>query len=186
MSTSFYTPEELLQIGFKSVGHHVYISRKASIYTVGSISIGNHVRIDDFCILSGEISIGSYIHISAYTAIYAKYGVEIQDFCTVSGRVMIYSQNDDYSGNFLTNPMVPGSFSNISGAPVVLKKHAIVGVGSVILPGVTLGSGACVGAMSFVKSNVPDWTVFGGVPARKIGERKQNILKLEEQLKDSL
>ncbi|EAO54015.1 O-acetyltransferase (cell wall biosynthesis) [Bacillus thuringiensis serovar israelensis ATCC 35646] len=62
---SFYSQEELKKIGFLSVGKNVLISKKASIYNPGAISIGNHVRIDDFCILSGKITIGSYSHISA-------------------------------------------------------------------------------------------------------------------------
>ena len=63
--TSFYSEEELKSLGLKHYGKNVLISRKCSIYSAESISIGNHVRIDDFCILSGEITIGDYCHISA-------------------------------------------------------------------------------------------------------------------------
>ena len=52
---SFYTENELKQIGFKRIGENVLISRKASIYQPELIEIGNNVRIDDFCILSGNI-----------------------------------------------------------------------------------------------------------------------------------
>ncbi|MDR2409353.1 MAG: acyltransferase, partial [Bacteroidales bacterium] len=52
---SFFSKEELKDIGFKSVGDNVLISRKASFYSVSNISIGSNVRIDDFCILSGNI-----------------------------------------------------------------------------------------------------------------------------------
>ncbi len=45
---SFYSQEELKKIGFLSVGKNVLISKKASIYNPGVISVGNHVRIDDF------------------------------------------------------------------------------------------------------------------------------------------
>lgn len=67
---SFYSQEELKKIGFLSVGKNVLISKKASIYNPGVISVGNNVRIDDFCILSGKVTIGSYSHIAAYTALY--------------------------------------------------------------------------------------------------------------------
>ncbi|MEC2449247.1 acyltransferase, partial [Bacillus cereus] len=50
---SFYSQEELSEIGFLSVGENVLISKKTSIYNPGAISVGNNVRIDDFCILSG-------------------------------------------------------------------------------------------------------------------------------------
>ena len=55
---SFYSQEELMKIGFLSVGKNVLISKKASIYNPSVISIGNNVRIDDFCILSGKVTIG--------------------------------------------------------------------------------------------------------------------------------
>ena len=55
MTTSFYSREELLDLGLKSVGENVRISRKVSIYGAEQISIGDNVRIDDFCILSGII-----------------------------------------------------------------------------------------------------------------------------------
>lgn len=57
MKTSFYTHDELAEIGFKSCGKNVLISRKASIYSPAKIEIGDNVRIDDFCILSGVIFI---------------------------------------------------------------------------------------------------------------------------------
>ena len=60
---SFYSDEELKKIRFKSLGENVLISKKASIYSPEKIIIGNNVRIDDFCILSGNIQIGNHVHI---------------------------------------------------------------------------------------------------------------------------
>ncbi len=48
----FYTRKELERIGFKSIGENVLISDKTSIYSPQNISIGNNVRIDDYCVLS--------------------------------------------------------------------------------------------------------------------------------------
>jgi len=182
MHQSFYTDTELSKIGFRSIGKNVLISRKSSIYTPELITIGNNVRIDDFCILSGTVSIGSYIHISAYTAIYARFGVVLEDFVTVSGRVIIYSQNDDYSGQYMTNPMVPVEYTNITGGKVVLKKHAIIAAGSIILPAITIGEGACLGSMSLVKNDLEPWFIYAGIPAKKIREREKRILLLESQM----
>lgn len=70
MGNSFYSISELKLLGLKRLGQNVYISRKSSIYSPENISIGDNVRIDDFCILSGNITLGNYIHIAAYTALY--------------------------------------------------------------------------------------------------------------------
>ncbi len=186
MADSFLNNEELKSLGLQSFGNNVLISRNVSIYGANTISIGDHVRIDDFCILSGKISIGSYVHISAYTALYGKSGIDIADFVTISGRVLVYSENDDYSGEFMTNPMIPNEYTNVQGAKVVFKKHTIVASGSIILPGVTMGEGACVGAMSLVKNSIDPWTMYAGVPAKYIKDRKKNIPELEANLRKQI
>jgi galactoside O-acetyltransferase len=178
MKTSFYSAEELADFGFKNIGNNVLISRKASIYSPQTISIQDNVRIDDFCILSGEINLGSYIHISAYTALYGKYGIECHDYTTISGRTLIYSQSDDYSGEFLTNPMVPENLTNITGGKVRIKKHAIIAAGCIVFPGITIGEGAAVGAMSLVNKNLEEWFIYAGIPAKPIKPRLRGIIDL--------
>ena len=49
---------------------------------------------------------------------------------------------------------------------VIIKDGAHIGIGAIILPGVTIGKGAVVGAGAVVSSNIPDWSVAAGVPAR--------------------
>ncbi len=108
MATSFLSREELMEIGFKSIGENVLLSRKASIYGPENIEIGNNVRIDDFCILTGKIKLGSYIHIAAYSALFGgEEGIIMEDFSGLSSRVSVYAISDDYSGESLTNPMIP-------------------------------------------------------------------------------
>jgi galactoside O-acetyltransferase len=60
-----------------------------------------------------------------------------------------------------------------------LKKHSVIGTGSTILPGVTLHEGAAVGAMSLVKNDIDEYTIFFGVPAKKQKNRSKKILDLE-------
>lgn len=182
---SYYSNEELKTIGFASVGMNVLISKKASIYSAEKIFIGNNVRIDDFVILSGHISIGNHVHIAAYSGIFAgDVGVEFNDFSGVSGNVMVYAITDDYSGNFLVGPTVPDEFRKITSKKVILNKHCHVGTGSVLLPGAILKTGASLGVMSMVYNRkMPEWSFCSGVPAKKISDRnKDESLKLELKL----
>ena len=71
LPSSFYSKEELENLGFKFVGKNVSISKKSSFYNISNISVGDNVRIDDFCILSGNINIGSFVHIAAYSSIFS-------------------------------------------------------------------------------------------------------------------
>ena len=64
-NSSFFSESELKAIGFLKYGKNVLVSRKASIYNPEQMVLGDNIRIDDSCILSGNIKLGSYIHIPA-------------------------------------------------------------------------------------------------------------------------
>jgi galactoside O-acetyltransferase len=180
---------ELFDLGFAALGENVKISRKASIYGAGQISIGNNVRVDDFCILSagvGGISIGSFIHIAAYSSLIGKERIDLSDFSGLSARVSVYSSSDDYSGRWMTNPTVPDEFTGVKHAPVTLGRHVIIGTGAVILPGAILEDGVAVGALSLINGRCREFGVYFGAPAKRVSERKRNLLSLEEVLLTSL
>lgn len=180
---SFYEKEELDKIGFKKIGENVLISKKASIYFPEKIKIGNNVRIDDFCILSGNIEIGNYVHISAYVALYGKEGIEISDFCGCSARCTIYSATDDFSGEYMISPMVPDEYTNVTGGKVRLEKFVQLGANTVVMPNLSIKEGTSVGAMSFVNKNLEKWGIYAGIPCRRIKERKRNIEELSKNIK---
>lgn len=180
---SFYSNEELAKIGFHSVGENVLISKKASIYKPELIDIGNNVRIDDFCILSGNIKLHNYIHISACCCLFGgSSGIEFFDFTGLSSRSAVYAESDDYSGMAMTNPMVPMEYRKVTGGKVVFEKHALVGTGSTILPGVILGEGVSVGSMSLVLKDLEPWGIYVGIPCKRIKNRDRNIIELENKL----
>jgi len=181
MDNNFYNHQELLNLGFASIGANVLISKKASIYNPGNICIGSNVRIDDFCLLSGKVTIGSFIHIAAYTSLCGgSAGITLADFVNLSRKIEVFAVSDDFSGETMTNPIIPEKFKNILNAPVLLHKHVLVGTSSVILPGVTLDEGCVVGALSLVKNSLPAWTINAGIPARTLRPRSKNLLRLEK------
>ncbi len=178
------SPECVEKMGFVSVGKDVQISDRASFYNASKISIGNNVRIDDFCVLSaglGGIFIGNHIHIGVFSSLIGAGKITISDFCNISSRVAIYSSNDDYSGSAMTNPTVPSRYTNVCHADVVLAKHVIIGSGSVILPGVTLEEGVAIGALSLVKDNCEAYGIYAGNPVHRIKTRKRVLLDLEKE-----
>ncbi len=184
--TSFLSKDAIKSIGFKHVGKNVLISKKASFYSPEKISIGDHVRIDDFCILSGKVSISNYVHIAAYSAIFGgDKGVAISDFCNISSRVSIYALSDDYSGESMTSPLIPDNFKNVEQKEVVLEKHVLIGSGSIVLPGAYLSEGASFGAFSLIKNKIEPWSINAGIPCKKIKNRSKKILDLEVKFKNS-
>lgn len=174
----YLTEKQLKEMGFKEIGQNVLISDKASIYGANKISIGSNVRIDDFCILSAGdgIYIGDYIHIGCYTALIGKGVIMIKDFADISSRVTILSSTSNADGEFLTNPMTPGASEYYITEPVLIEKYTIIFNGSLILPGVILREGSVVAAMSMVKKSIPSFEIWGGVPAKFIKERSNNLI----------
>jgi len=99
-----------------------------------------------------NLRLGYKTDIGAFTYINAKNGVVIEDFVQIGSHCAIYS------------------VSTIDGkeGKVVLKKNCRIGSHGVIMPGVTVGENAVVGAMSFVNCDIPDNCVAVGVPAKVI------------------
>ena len=106
-----------------------------------------------------KFRLGYKTDIGAFSYINAKYGVTIEDFVQVGSHCSIYSVStiDDKKG------------------AVFLGENCRIGTHSVIMPGVSVGKNAVVGACSFVNQNVPEDVVVAGVPAKPI---KINKLKI--------
>lgn len=180
----FLSIEDLKEIGFKSVGENVFISSKASIYSPHLIEIGNNVRIDDFVILSpgSSLRIGNYVHIGCYVSIIGRGEVIIEDFAGLSGRVSLYSSSDDFTGLAMTGPMIPIDLRKVTDGKIHIKKHVVIGCGSLILPGVTVGMGCSIFAKSLIKSDCEEMGVYFGSPAKKINKRLTRFLDYEKKL----
>jgi len=110
------------------------------------------------CQYHENLQLGENTDIGAFTYINAKYGVEIQENVQIGSHCSIYSWStiDDKKGK------------------VVIKKNAKVGSHSLIMPGVTVGGNAVIGAFSFVNQDVPDNTIVFGVPAKVIKYKEQS------------
>jgi galactoside O-acetyltransferase len=173
MTHDFLDEDELRDLGLASVGTDVRISRHALILSPERTAIGDHSRIDAFCVISAGdgVSIGRNVHVSAYAALLGRRAIEIGDFATVSVRCSIFASSDDFSGATMINPTVPDRYRGSVDGPVVIGAHAVVGAGSIVLPGVTVGESAAVGALSLVKADVAPYAIVAGVPARVIGRR---------------
>jgi galactoside O-acetyltransferase len=60
----------------------------------------------------------------------------------------------------------------------------LIGSGSVVLPGVTIGEGSAVGALSLVSMSLDEWGVYFGSPAKRIKARSKNLLEMEKLLRE--
>jgi galactoside O-acetyltransferase len=168
------------------VGQDVIIWSQAKIVSPEVITIGDSVIIDDFVFIMGgkNTQIGSFVHIASFTSITGSGELVMEDFTGLSGGVRVYTGNEDYSGGCLTNPSVPEPYRLPTRSFVNIKKHAIIGANTVILPGVIIGEGAAIGANSLVTKDCEPWKIYFGSPAKAIRTRpKERIIELEDQLR---
>jgi acetyltransferase-like isoleucine patch superfamily enzyme len=183
----YFKTDELRSLGFKSVGENVMIAKNATIIGIHNVAIGSNVRIDaNVAIIAsqGFLRLGSFIHIGGACHLSCGGGVTMEDFSGLSQGVRIYSITDDYSGGSLTNPTVPSKFLNPTIARVRLGRHVIVGSGSVVLPGIDVGEGTAIGALSLVTRSTDEWSIYSGVPATRRKDRSRTLLKMERDLLD--
>lgn len=179
---AYLTSKQLKEMGFKALGKNVKISDKASIYNADQIEIGDNSRIDDFCVISGKVSIGRNVHFAPMCLVAGgEKGIVFSDFSGIAYQVQVFTQSDDYSGATLTNPTIPNKYKQEYKKSVFVGRHVIVGAGSIIFPGVNLAEGCSIGAMTLVNKSTESWSIYIGNPARKVKDRKQDLLMLEKQ-----
>lgn len=189
LDPGYWREDDLRSFGF-TVGRNVMVARNCTIIglknqSFENITIGDNVRIDGMTTIAaagGYLRLGSYIHIGGYCFLNCGAGVALESFTTLSQGVRVYSTSDDYSGEFMTNPMTPAEYTNVRKAAVTLSRHVIVGSGSTILPGTSLGEGVAVGAMSLVNRSLEPWGIYGGIPARLLRPRSKALLEAQARL----
>ena len=185
-SPGYYNSGELRQFGFRQVGENVQLAKNMIIIGLQNISLGNNIRIDGHTVIAahtGALTVGNHVHVGGGCFLGCAGTIILADFSGLSQNVSIYSGSDDYSGNTLTNPTVPDKYRNVKVAPVRIERHVIVGSGAVILPGVSIGEGASVGALSLVTKSLEAWGVYFGTPVKRLKARSSELLALEQALR---
>jgi galactoside O-acetyltransferase len=182
----YYTEHDLADFGFASLGTNVRISSDARVYGAERISIGNDVRIDDFVMLAtgeGSITIGNSVYIARCCNLTGTFGIELCDYSSMAANTVIYSASDDYSGEFMTAQAIPKEFTKFVGGKVTIGRHVIIGASSVIIGKADIGEGCSLGAVTVVvDQDLDPWGMYVGNPARRVKERKRDLLELEKQL----
>ena len=173
---------DLDRLGFKSVGKNVLISDKASFYDTYNITIGDYSRIDDYCVISGKVTIGKHVHIAVHNNIAGgTSGITIDDYVGIAYNCVIFAQSDDYSGRSMTNPTIPKKYTSVKRLPIHIKRHSILGTNTVVFPGVVIEEGGSFGAFSMVNKSTKPWMMYFGIPIKSMGPRSKNLLLLQEE-----
>jgi acetyltransferase-like isoleucine patch superfamily enzyme len=166
----------------KACGKNVIIGKTVRIRYPHLVSIGDNCIIDDFTYISTKLRLEGYNHISSGCKIIGgpQSSFVMKPFSTLAPNVVVSAGSDDYVGGIAT-PFVNKEFKGaVKYGEIILGRHSVIGSGSILLPNVVLKDGASVGALSLVNQSLDEWTLYAGIPAKKIKSRnKREILEFE-------
>ncbi|MBY6683241.1 acyltransferase [Rhodococcus sp. BP-316] len=129
------------------MGRNTSLHWRAAFFAPEGVAIGSNSIIGNDCFLDG------------------RSGLIIGNNVNIGGHVQIFTLEHD----------VQAKDFGVDGGPVEIGDRVYIASRSTILPGVAIGEGAVVAAGAVVTRNVEPFTIVGGVPARKIGERNPAI-----------
>lgn len=135
----------------------------------GKLIIGNNVSIRHNCVIrtcSGTIEMGNFTIINYYCIMHGQGGITIGDYTMLSPNVHLYAQNHQ----LVRHKLIRNQENSSKG--IIIENDCWIGANSVITDGVTIENGAVIGAGSIVTKNIPEYEIWAGTPAKKIGERR--------------
>lgn len=154
----------------RHVGSGVVIEEGVRIFHPETVSLGDRVYIGHEAMLKGyykgylEIGSGSWIGQRCF--FHSAGGLRIGENVGIAPEVKILTSVHDFDATKQPVMQFPLKFS-----PVEIQSGVDIGIGSIILPGITIGEGAVIGAGSVVTHDVPAYEVWAGSPARKLRSR---------------
>jgi acetyltransferase-like isoleucine patch superfamily enzyme len=116
----------------------------------------------------GDIVIGEHCYFNPGTVLYSGNGITMGSYVLLAAGVMLMPTNHASGRRDL--PIRHQGFAESKGG-IVIGDDVWIGANAVVLDGARIGKGAIIGAGSVVKGEVPPYEIWGGIPARKIGER---------------
>ena len=144
----------------------------------GKISIGEKSKIIDGVRLAGEVEVGRYTSINGpNTDLLCRLNpIKIGNFCSIARKVTFQEFNHDFSRltSYYVNHNMLGKSAKedmVSKGPIILEHDVWIGTHSVILSGVTIGTGAVIAANSVITKDVPPYAIVAGNPAKVIKYR---------------
>lgn len=160
-------------IGWGAMGTRCVVYEPVVVVRPEMVFIADEVRIDSFVKIEGGqgVYIDRWVHIASLVHINIGGGKVrlMEGSAYASGAKVLGGSNSPEGVSMSAN--APPEQQVVSRGRTVIGKNAFVGVNAVVMPGVMVGEGAVIGAGAVVTKDVPDFEIWAGVPARRIGGR---------------
>lgn len=155
------------------LGQGTVIYPAARIIKDEVIEIGDFSQIDDFAFIYGGlgITIGKYVHICSFVSIIGGGELVVGDYVGIAVGCRLITGTNLKEGHMTA--AAPRETQKVVRGKIVLERDVCLGTNVVVFPSVTIGEGAIIGVGSIVRHNIPPWTIWAGVPIRRIGMRER-------------
>ena len=165
--TGLFTPADLA-----SCGKDCVFETGCLVFHPENVHLGQNVYVGHYAILKGyyrnELHIGDETWVGQQAFLHSAGGLTVGARVGIGPGVRIITSAHEDLGR--GKPILA---SPVAFAPVSIGDDSDLGVGAIVLPGVTIGAGVIVGAGAVVAADLPPYTVAAGVPARVLRERTE-------------
>ena len=157
-----------------------YCGENIKIYDLAKICNPQWAEIDDGCMIfdyafldaRGGLKIGKCSIFAWHCLIEGGGHIQIGDRALIGPGAKLLGSPYNYHGVYVSQALPEEAFS-INLGNITIGNDAYICAGAVVLPGVTIGEGAVVGANSVVDRDLKPWTIYHGNPVKKVGERER-------------
>jgi acetyltransferase-like isoleucine patch superfamily enzyme len=167
-----FTGESVRRL-LKNCGHNVRLNTFCKICVPEVVEIDDNVRICDFVFIWGGkgVKIGKYTDMQPHVSIWGGGEITIGDYVSVGLSSVLLTATYDYKGGLRMVDGLSEEETHALYGKLTIGNDVYIGANSTLMPDITIGDGAIIGAGSVVTKSIEPYGIYVGVPAKKIGER---------------
>jgi len=152
-----------------SIGKNFHAGRGVFLWAKNSITIGDNFYIGKYSIIECDAQIGDNVIFANHVSLIGRYDHHFQQL-GMPIRLASQIRDFDYQWKGL-------------GQKIIIEDDVWIGLGSVVLSGLTIKTGSIIAAGSVVTKDIEPYSIYAGNPAKKIRDRFDNLEELEEHIR---
>lgn len=160
----------------KKYGEGIRLMPLAKIAKPDVVELDDYCRVRDFVFIWGGqgVKIGKYTDVQPHVVVWGGGQLVVGDRVSIGpGSVLLTAVYTHKEGLKMVDGLGEGDAKALYGK-LVIEDDVYIGANCTLMPDITIGEGAVIGAGSFINKDAEPWGIYAGSPARKIGVRPQN------------
>lgn len=176
---------ENIRESLKFCGKDVRLYPLCKMIRAKNAELDNNCQLMDFVFIDAgkSLKIGKYSTLTWYCLIEGGANTYIGDRVFLGPGTKVLTSTYKLNGYYAIEH-IPEDCRGTEYGDITIKDDAYIGANCTILPGVTIGEGAVVGANALVNKDLEPWGIYVGAPCKKIGERQKPTPERQEKIKE--